>query len=526
LLAEFLAVNPFSRWIEYRAQTAPDKPAIIFDNRHTSYAGLEKKVSRLAAVLQQEFGVKEGDRIAWLGYNSPRVIEALFACARIGAILVPLNWRLAVPEMKHILDDAGAILLIVGEDQVEAAVAVTAQRGNCQPVLAYPGRQTGSCSDSWPSIQGLQDQAVAGGADANCSNELDRSASPVLILYTSGTTGKPKGVVLTQNALAWSARNSVAMHAMTRHDRILMVLPMFHAGGFNIQTLPALLVGATVVLQDGFEAGSVLRQITYSRPTLTGLVPAQIQAMVAHSDWAETDVSCLRSITTGSTFVPESCIEAWAERGVTALQVYGATETCAVAIHQSGENAAATTGSVGYAAACCDIKIIAEDSHEAPAGKHGEILVKGPNVFREYWRNPSATADSLRGGWFYTGDIGFQRPDGSFVISGRRTDLIISGGENIYPAELQAILMEHPEIIEAAVIGFPDDRWGEVPVAVIATAKDSRLDQARVQALFKDRLARFKQPKRVIIVDKLPRNAMGKVGKFELCQQISKNTKS
>jgi len=515
----------FYRCIEHWAKVTPDNTAIIFGDLRCSYAELNDRVARLAAVFQHDFSIQAGDRIAWLGNNSPRLIEALFACVRIGAILVPLNWRLAKPELQHILDDAGPSVLIVGKDQVTAAAALGIQPGICQPVHACHGAQTGTCSDAWPAMQALQAQATAAGATASYKGQSDLSAAPVLILYTSGTTGKPKGVVLTQDALAWSARNSAAMHAMTSHDRILMVLPMFHAGGFNIQTLPALSVGAAIDLQDGFDAGSALHRINSSRPTLTGLVPAQIQAMIRHPDWAATDLSCLRSITTGSTFVPAACIEAWRERDITALQVYGATETCAVAIHQTCENAAATAGSTGYAAAHCSIRIVDDDLHDVVAGQHGQILVKGPNVFKAYWRNPTATAAALRDGWFHTGDIGFQRSDGSYVISGRQSDLIISGGENIYPAELQAILAEHPEIVEAAVIGLPDDRWGEVPVAVVVLANNSHLDQEGVLALFQHRLARFKQPKQVIIVNTLPRNAMGKVRKFELCQQITSNRK-
>lgn len=445
----------FPDWIGNWAQATPDKTAIVFNGGHRSYSELEDDIAGLASALQHDFGIGEGDRVAWLGNNSPRVIETLFACARIGAILVPLNWRLAVLK---------------------------------------PG-----------------------------TGQADRSDNPVLILYTSGTTGQPKGVVLTKGALAWSARNSVAMHDLTADDRILMVLPMFHAGGFNIQTLSALSVGATIYLEEGFEPGNVLRKIEQSKPTLTGLVPAQIKAMVAHPGWTETDVSSLRSITTGSTFVPEACIDVWTERGVTALQVYGATETCAVAIHQTCENAAMTKGSVGFAAENCAVRLVGDGSHEVASGTHGVILIKGLNVFKEYWGNPSATAEALKDGWFHTGDIGYQRPDGSYVISGRQADLIISGGENIYPAELEVILNGHPEIVEAAVIGLVDDRWGEVPVAVVVKMKGSELDQETVQGLFKDKLARFKWPKRVIMVDGLPRNAMGKVRNSELRQLIGKH---
>ena len=504
-------------WIEHRSESDPDKPAIVFMNRQYSYAELAGRIARLTAVFEREFGISEYDRVAFLGNNSPRLIEALFACARMGAILVPLNWRLAVPELLQIMADADVSLLIVGPDQLEKATAITTLLDGCRPVHAY--RNPGI--DAWPCLQTLLRQATVVSADTR-----DLSQHSVLILYTSGTTGKPKGVVLTQAALTWSARNSVAMHGMTAADHILMVLPMFHAGGFNIHTLPALYMGATITLHEGFDPGAVLSEITSGRPSLTGLVPAQINAMCAHPDWAGADLSQLRCVTTGSTVVPESCIRVWVERGVTALQVYGATETCAIAIHQSDANAAQTAGSVGYAAKYCQARIVDDDGLVVTAGQKGEILIKGANVFTQYWRNSSATRDALRDDWFHTGDIGFQRPDGSYIISDRKADMIISGGENIYPAELEAILDEHAEIVEAAVVGQMDKQWGEVAVAVVVKSDGSRLDQNDVGALFIDRLARYKHPRRVVMVDSLPRNAMGKIEKIELRRRIASKQES
>ena len=507
-----------SRWIDYWAETAPDKPAIIFGDQQYSYSSLASAIAKLAAVFKHEFGITEGDRIAYLGNNSPRIIEALFACARTGAILVPLNWRLAVPELVKVLADAGASLLIVGEDQAGAAAAIFEQLDNCRPVHAYRDPKCNSPRHPWPGLQALQDQS-----EVACTEIEDRSGQPVLILYTSGTTGRPKGAVLTQDALLCSAQNSVAMHDLTADDRILAVLPMFHAGGLNIQTLPALYAGAAVILHPGYDPGAVLASIASDLPSLTALVPAQINMLVAHSDWPTTDLKHLRCMTTGSTFVPDSCIEPWVERGVTPLQVYGATETCAVAIHQTRANVDLTAGSVGFAAKHCLIRIVDNDGHDVMAGEYGQILIKGPNVFKEYWHNSAATEKALRGGWLHSGDIGYCRPDGAFVVSDRKADLIISGGENIYPAELEAILIEHPEIGEAAVIGQPDERWGEVPVAFVVTNETSHMDADGVRALFKNRLARFKHPKRVMLVEVLPRNAMGKVEKFELRKQISQD---
>jgi len=361
----------------------------------------------------------------------------------------------------------------------------------------------------------LQDQVSECDSTPDCNPE-----NPVLILYTSGTSGKPKGVVLSGQALRWSARNSVFMHSMTASDHILMVLPMFHAGGFNIQTLPALSVGASVSLQGGFEPGAVLAEISDGQASLTGLVPAQITALTSHPNWWRTNVSHLRIVTTGSTHVPESCIDAWVDRDVTALKVYGATETCAVAIHQTQENMESSRGSVGKAARHSRIKVVDNDGREASVGAPGEILVKGPSVFKEYWRQPEKTSAALVKGWFHSGDIGVRREDGSFVIADRKVDMIISGGENIYPAELEVILNEHPEIEEAAVIGRADEKWGEVPVAYVAISAHSELDERHVLALFQGRLARFKHPRKVVIVGQLPRNAMGKILRYKLRDDV------
>jgi fatty-acyl-CoA synthase len=507
-----------SAWIDHWAELTPDKPAIIFDVKQQSYAELADAITRLTAVFQNNFGVKEGDRIAWLGYNSPRIIELLFVCARLGAILVPLNWRLARPELVQIVNDSGAGLLIADESHVETASAIANELDVCIPIHNQHIPKAEQQAVSWPCLQALMDQLIE--VQPGSPSGSDFSENPVLILYTSGTTGKPKGVVLTQGALGWSARNSVPMHGMTAEDHVLAVLPMFHAGGFNIQTLPALSVGATMTLFEGFDPGAVLAEIDSGRPSLAGLVPAQINAMVSHPDWNRTKLDNLRCVTTGSTFVPDSCIEAWNQRGIPAIQAFGATETCVVAIHQDCENAEASRGSAGYAAKHCEIRLIDDNGQDVPPGVHGEILVKGPNIFKEYWRNPTATGRALRDGWFHTGDIAYQRSDGAYVISDRKADRIISGGENVYPAELEAILDEHPEIIESAVIGMAEERWGEVPVAYVVTSKDSQLDSGHVKALFENRLARFKHPRRVMLLNELPRNAMGKIEKFELRKHL------
>jgi len=504
-------------WIDHWASVSPDKTAISFIDRQTTYAVLADEIARLAIVLQQTFGVKQGDRIAWLGYNHPGLIETLFACARIGAILVPLNWRLAVSELAQVLQDSGADLLIAGEDQQSLAAQVTEKLAHCQPIHA---NQTHPAYD-WPALQPLLSRVDSAPVETE-----DRSDEPVLILYTSGTTGKPKGVVLTQDTLFYSARNSVKMHAMTAADHILMVLPMFHAGGFNIHTLPALSVGASVRLHPLFEPGATLTEIDRGQVTLTGLVPAQIAAMVAHPAWAKTDVSHLRCVTTGSTHVPDSCIEAWRRRGVMALQVYGATETCAVAIHQSVSNAGNCYGSVGHPASHCEVRLIDDQGEPVAAGGHGEILIRGDCIFSGYWQQTERTGTALVDGWFCSGDIGYQRTDGSYVISGRKTDMIISGGENIYPAELESVLLAHSEITDAAVLAYPDEIWGEVAVAFVVRQPGSVMDTEAIMSLFTDSLARFKHPKQIIFLDRLPRNTVGKIEKNRLREQLASDEES
>lgn len=346
-----------------------------------------------------------------------------------------------------------------------------------------------------------------GAADLEC---------PLLVVYTAGTTGQPKGAVLTQSALFWNAVNSAAMHDLTSGDVILTTLPLFHVGGLNIQTLPALHAGAEVVLQRRFELEPAMRAIEQAKPTLTVLVPAQLKAFVEHPGWPALRLNSLRAVTTGSTIVPIPLIEAWHARGVPVIQVYGSTETGPIALHQRIEDAFASVGSTGKPALHSEARIATRHGRQAAAHERGEILVRGPNVMREYWNNPAATAEALKDGWFATGDVGHRDEQGNFYIDERKGDVIISGSENIYPAELEAVLHAAPAVADAAVVARPHARWGEVPVAVVVRRAGAELTRDAVLALFAGRLARFKHPDEVIFVDELPKNAMGKVLKYRL----------
>ncbi|MGH6738631.1 MAG: class I adenylate-forming enzyme family protein, partial [Bradyrhizobium sp.] len=294
---------------------------------------------------------------------------------------------------------------------------------------------------------------------------------PLLIVYTSGTTGRPKGAVLRQEALLWNGVMSQHMHGLTSDDHVLTVLPFFHVGGLNIQTTPALQHGATVTIHSRFAPDTTLACFERDRPTLTVLVPATIQAVSDHAAWATTDLSSLKAISTGSTIVPPHLIERIVARGVPVLQVYGSTETCPIAVYTRLGGDLSREGSTGLAGLCCEAAIIDDAGNELPPETPGEIAVRGPNVFLKYWENEQATREALHDGWYRSGDIGRRDADGYFWVHDRKKNLIISGGENIYPAEVERVLLEYPDVVECGVIGRLDARWDEVPIAYVIRRK-------------------------------------------------------
>jgi fatty-acyl-CoA synthase len=345
--------------------------------------------------------------------------------------------------------------------------------------------------------------------------------APLLLCYTSGSTGAPKGVVLTQGELFWNAANSAHMHDLTSADRVLTTLPMFHVGGLNIQTLPALHAGATVTLHARFDPMAAIEAIERDRVTLAVLVPAQLTAMMEQPRWAAANLSSVRLITTGSTIVPRSLVERVGERGLRVVQVYGSTETCPIATYVRAEDAQRKAGSAGLPALHCEVRVVDLEDRALSPGQDGEILVRGPNVMRGYWNAPQATDEALRGGWYHSGDIGHFDSEGYLHVVARKHDMIISGGENIYPAELESILLECPGISEACVVGQPDERWGEAVLAVVVLKSGMHMTEADVSALFAGRVARFKHPRSVRFMDALPRTALAKVARGALCAAVA-----
>lgn len=492
-------------WISHHADWDGDKTAVRFEGATLTYADLDARVCRLAAMLKGELGVRVGDRVAHLGTNSPELLELLFACARIGAILVPLNWRLAAPEHAWILADCGACVVLADAEFVPHLDTVADRIGDISRV-AYAGAQ-----DGWLDY----DTLLKGAGGDNAVAGVDLTAA-VKIVYTSGTTGKPKGAVLTQEALFYNAVNAASAFDMTRADHILTVLPMFHVGGMNIHTTPAIHAGATVTLHRRFDPGATLHAIAVDRPTLFLAVPAVIAAMIQHPEWAATDIGCLRAVGAGSSTVPEALLRAWLDRGVPVSQVYGLTESAPVAVCLPLGDAWRKLGSTGKAVLHGAMRVADDGGRDVATGEAGEILLKGANLLREYWNNPQATAEAFIDGWFRTGDIGHLDEEGYLYVDDRKKDVVISGGENIYPAELENVLGDCPDLAEFAVVGRPDPRWGEIPVACVVAKPGATVTAGDVLALFNDRIARFKHPRAVVFMDSLPRNAMGKVLKYEL----------
>jgi len=489
--------------IDRNAAFTPNKAALRFHGETWSYGFFAERIASLARALRSELGVGRGDRVAVLAMNCPDYLALLYACARLGAILVPLNWRLAVPEQMFILSDAAVSALLL----TEAFAAVTGPLSSALPDTPLVGL------DFVPTRGiSLQDLLIAGRGGSS-EPQADWS-SPLLIVYTAGTTGRPKGAVLTQNALICNAAMSQHMHAMTSADHVLTVLPLFHVGGLNIQTTPALQWGATVTLHERFTPGDTLRAIVEDRPTLTVLVPSTIQALLEHPDWGKADLSSLRAISTGSTLVPQGLVDAVTARNVPVLQVYGSTETSPIAVYTRLGGDLSRPLSTGLPGLLCEARIVDDAGQEVAPGTHGEVLVRGPNVLTEYWSNPTATSEALKEGWFHTGDIAFRDSDGYYTVHDRKKNMIVSGGENIYPAEIERVLLDHQAVAEAAVIGVPDPRWQEAPVAFVVSRSSVTADELRSHLL--NQLARFKVPRDIVFVDALPRNALGKVQHYLL----------
>jgi fatty-acyl-CoA synthase len=461
------------RMIRDRARITPQRVAIVERDRRWTYAELDARSDELAS------GLSRGARVSTLSGNSGEHVALMFACAKSGAILHPISWRLAPAEVAYQLDDAEPEVFLIAEEHRKLGEAAL----DLASVRPHETLEPGS---------------------RNEPGSVPADDDPLLLIYTSGTTGKPKGALLTHANCFWTNLSFDLATGVRQDDVILQVLPQFHCGGWNVQAILGWWKGATVVIEPGFDAAYALDLIERERVTTMMGVPANYLFMSQEPRFAPTDLSSLRLAVVGGAPMPETLLDVWARRGVAIVQGYGLTEAAPNVLCLAPGDARRKAGYAGkpYPYVTCELSA------------EGELLVRGPNVFAGYWRNDEATEAAFRDGWLLTGDVAERDDEGNYRIRGRLKDLVVSGGENVYPAEIEAVLHEHPAVADAAVVGAADERWGEVCIAFVVL--ESPVSEEELRQHCYDRLARFKVPKSFHVVDELPRNSMGKIQKSAL----------
>ena len=476
--------------LEQLAQRTPEKSAIRFDGTDISYAQLYRAAQTTASHLQNTYKLNVKDRIAFLSENVPDIFALIFAASEIGVIVVPLNWRLSNEELNHAIADCKPSMLI-HSDGFDKTANVICNSTTVTHVV------------NWRQLASPTSKPISTTASAESDD--------FLLVYTSGTTGRPKGAVLNQTALITSGDMSRDAFSLCEDDTVLCVLPLFHVGGLNIQALPSLLCGATLVLQSLFNPTNTIKAIHTESITQFLVVPTVLAALQQQSGWTKTSLASLRCLGIGSMDVPVPQMKQVHALGIPVVQIYGATETGPVAIHQTIDNAMSTVGSIGQTGLLCQIRLLDENSNDVSRGTSGEIAVKGENIFSRYWNNIDATTATMHNGWFLTGDVAKQDDSDLYWFTDRLKNVIISGGENIYAAEVERVLSTATGVNEVAVIGLPDDTWGETVVAAIVFDPQNDANLQALQKHCKDSLAKYKQPKNYYCLDALPRNALGKI---------------
>ncbi|WNZ07421.1 long-chain fatty acid--CoA ligase [Streptomyces sp. 11x1] len=494
-------------WPARRARKTPQRTALIHGDTSLTYGELYERTTRLAHALRA-VGVRRGDRIAYLGPNHPSYLETLFAAGTLGAVFVPLNTRLAGPEIAYQLADSGARALVYGA-------------GFTALVAGLPGGGT----DVRTFVEiGTEYEALLAGAETDPIDQPVAADDTCIIMYTSGTTGRPKGAMLTHGNIIWNAVNVLVDQDVITDERALVSAPLFHTAGLNMLTLPVLLKGGTCVLVESFVPETTFDLIERHRITFMFGVPTMFDQIARHPRWADADLSSLRMLSCGGSPVPTPLIARFQERGLTFLQGYGMTEAAPGTLFLDAEHAVSKAGSAGVPHFFSDVRVVRPDMTPVDVDEPGEVVVRGPHVMPGYWGLPEETAAVFADGWFRSGDAARVDEDGYVFIVDRIKDMIISGGENIYPAEIEDQLLAHPDIVECAVIGVPDDKWGEVPRAVVVPREGVSLDADEVLASLAGRLAKYKIPKSVVIADELPRTASGKLLKARVRKAFGTNS--
>ena len=521
-----------------RARLSPEKTALVevATGRRFTYAELDARARAAARTLTEGLGLKKGDRLALLVGNCVEFLDVFFACGKNGVVLVPLNTRQTAGELEGVLEDAEPKALIYGAGFQETVEDLLRRVRGVRPVpLDPPAVRTASEAPPPPSapaapvrsahttfkeiFSSLPAVATAAAAEIPGPGPEDLYC----LLYTSGTTGKPKGVMVPHRMVAWNAMNTVVSWQLREDDVSPIYTPLYHAGGLGAFLTPIFAVGGTIVLLAGFDPAEVLATIARERCTVALGVPTIFRILQEHPDWATADFSSIRYFASGGAPLPLDIIETWQKRGANFKQGYGLTEVGVNCFAMSVEESVRKAGSIGRPMMFTEAKLTDEQGNEVPTGEVGELLLKGPHVCKGYYRNPEATAASLdAGGWFHTGDLGRMDAEGFITLVDRKKDMIISGGENVYPIEVEQVLFRHPAVLDAAVIGGKDSKWGERVVAIVVADPATQAPSAEeIVAWCRERLAHFKCPRDVHFVAELPRNATGKLLKTELRAQFT-----
>ena len=498
----------------HRARLTPDRDALLFleTGERYSYGELNARANR-AANFMRALGVEPGDRVSILAHNSVVYLDLFYGLAKIGAIFAPLNWRLTAAELTYIVNDCTPAVLICGAEFTdlleEMRPDIFVEHLVSLDGAVIPGAE--SYEDGVAAVRAVEPERPLLDGD-----------SPYCILYTSGTTGKPKGAVLPHRQILWNCINTVVSWGLSENDVSPVLTPMYHAGGLFAFLAPLFYIGGRIVLTKGFDAELSLRAIVDERCTVILGVPTLFQMWLDTPFFAEADFSHVHFFISGGAPLPVPLVKAWrAHKNVVFRQGYGLTEVGPNCFSMTDEESYVKVGSVGKPIFHSEMRLVnPETGLGVPAGETGELLIRGPHVCLGYWRNPEATAAALQAGWFHTGDMARVDADGFYTIAGRFKDMLISGGENIYAAEVETVFRDHPAVQEAALIGVPDEKWGEVGLMVVVLKPDQKASEAELRDFCATRLARYKVPKRVEFVDALPYSPYGKVMKLELKQRF------
>ncbi len=494
-------------WLARREMLTPDRVALVdtlHANRPITYREWNRSANRTANFLRDRMGVSKGDRVAVLAMNCVEYLDVWFALSKLGAVLQNLNWRLTPRELMELTRDAAPKALIYGSD-------FSSRVNEMRPHL--PGVPHFVALDDKAADHDLAFSQRSSFVDAPPPEVTLHWDDPWVICYTGGTTGTPKGAVLTYRSMTANAVNTVISWGLAPDDVTILNAPLFHTGGLNVFTAPLVYIGGCSILCRAFDADQVLDLIRDAGVTVFFGVPTMFIMLQQHPRWEEADFSQVRIVISGGAPCPMPVFEAFWARGVDFKTGYGLTEAGPNTFWLPPQDVRLKPGSVGFPLFHIDVCVVREDGSECEADEVGELLIRGPHVCAGYWNNAQATAQAIRDGWLHTGDLARRDGDGYYYIVGRLKDMIISGGENIYPAEVESVMHGHPAVAEAALIGVPHEKWGEVGRAVVVVKPGMRLSELELIEFMRERLASFKLPKSVVFVNKLPKTGANKVDK-------------